>query len=67
MEIKLIKRSQQILVDVSTLGLAIEKYTQIAVVLVSANFARIIENVKKCVLRRPESLNFLDGHFLFAK
>ena len=63
-----VQRPRQILLKVSTLGLDTEKYTQIAVVLVSANVAQIIENAQKCVSEHPEAIkcpNFLGDHFVF--
>ena len=63
-----VQRPRQILLKVSTLGLDTGKYTQIAVVLVSAKCSP--DHRQKCVSEHPEAIkcpNFLGSHFVFPK
>ena len=46
-----VQQPRQILLKVCALGLATKMYIQKAVVLVSANVAKIMENVQNCVFR----------------
>ena len=62
-----VQRPRQILLKDSTLGLDTEKYTQIAVVLVSAKCS---PDHRECVSEHPEAIkcpNFLGSHFVFPK
>ena len=65
-----VQRPRQILLKVSTLGLDAEKYTQIAVVLVSAKCSPDHRECTKCVSEYPEAIkcpNFLGSHFVSPK
>ena len=51
-----VQRPRQILLKVSTLGLDTEKYTQIAVALVSAKCSPDHRECTKCVSEHPEAI-----------
>ena len=64
-----VQRPSKILLKVSTLELATEKYIQIAVVLVSVKCSPDHRVCTKRVFRAPKAIkgpNFLGGHFVFS-